>query len=411
MHLLITLQNKSRPYWEPISYFQLPTSWFRRQAEIQSVQLGPDDPYEIELEDTWPSALNMVVISGAGDAAEQIARLNQLARRLEDMDLPMVAVYNEVLKNHRDEWLGYTDMVERLMKIADTISSYNLYPSVYTDEVLGKLCMEKRLVEGTGDIPMELLECFSAEKLGERFRKSVDGVYGTYGFAVPVRTSQDMTQSSDVKMNRADLTDEKPDGTVQIRMYTLENGQKKEVCLSLPDSEEKYKAYSYIEYGDREIQKDGEYKIQACECLIPQLDMVLKKEGDFEKWNEFAKHLEELEASGQLLKYVALLSMKASETVDAALALADTLDMYEYHQDICSAESYARGVLKQAGLDVNDLLAAEMRPYRYGEILIKKENIHCCTYGMIRLKRDQALLSDEKISVQESGQTAMEINM
>ena len=102
MHLLITLQNKSRPYWEPITYFQLPTSWFRRQAEIRSVQLGPDDPYEIELEDTWPSALNKVVISGTGDAEEQIARLNQLARRLENMNIPMVAVYNEVLKNHRD---------------------------------------------------------------------------------------------------------------------------------------------------------------------------------------------------------------------------------------------------------------------------------------------------------------------
>ena len=411
MQMRLTLKNISCAPYEPSGRLELPASWFKQQAEIRVLQLEKGDLYQIELEDCWVQELNSILISGKEDISEKLMQLNAFSRKLQDMDPVSQAIYMQKVKNHRSEWWEADDVIAEFSRLADNIFSYTIHEGIHDDEALGKVCFDNGWLGSADGISEEMLSFISKEKMGEQYRKSVDGAYTQGGFAVLDKEKPTLSQTEKDFSSRQNLLDEKSDGTLRIILRTREDGQEKDICWTLPDPEKSYrKLLESVRYRMSWKVETGVYTVQECDCIIPQMNKMLKRECDFEKWNEFAECLAQLKESGQLLKYTALLSMKASESVDEALTLAEKMDAYEYRSDICTLWGYAISILRQAG-DVKDMVRAGLDLTKFGEIKLKQENIYCCSYGLLREKTDQTMILGESHQISERHYGAMEMKM
>lgn len=389
MQMRVTMKNLSRGYWEPVARLELPTSWFKQQSEIRLLQLADDDLYQIEVGESCVPALKGIVLSGGKNISEKVNQLNHLARKLEGMDAVVQGIYSKVVEDYRSKCQESADLIDELSRLTDTISSYTFYEGIYNDELLGEVCITNKWLGSVDGIPEALMDCLSRAKMGEKYRKSVYGVYTSSGFAMPDTLEPTLASKEDNTVSHRNLLDEKSVGTLRIILRTMEEDQEKTFCWTLPDEEKGYRKLGEVKYRSSGKPEAGIYQIQECDCIIPQLNMMLKRKGNFEKWNEMAECLAQIEKSGQLLKYTALLSMKASESVEEALVLAKKLDSYDYLSDICSAHEYGRIVLQQAGLDVKDALAADMDLMKFGEIKLKQKNFYCSPYGLLKEKMNQ----------------------
>lgn len=410
MQMRLTLKNLSRAFYEPPGLLRFPASWFKQQAETRGLQLEKGDLFQIEISDCWLPELNGILISGRENISERLMQLNAFARKLQDMDPVSQAIYKQKVKNHRSEWQEADDVIAEFSRLADNISSYTIYEGIYDDEVLGEVCFDNGWLGSADGISEEMLNFISKEKMGEEYRKSIDGAYMQGGFAVPDRVEPTLSQTDEDFGSQRNMLDEKSDGTLRIILRTREEEQEKDICWTLPDPENSYRKLESVRYRRPWKIESGAYTVQECDCIIPQMNMMLKKECDFEKWNEFAECLAQLNESGQLLKYTALLSMKASESVDEALALAEKLDSYEYRSDICTSRGYAMGKLKEAG-DVKDMVRAGLDLTKFGEIKLKQDSIYCCAYGLLREKTDQAMILGESHQIPEGHHGSMEMKL
>ena len=129
---------------------------------------------------------------------------------------------------------------------------------------------------------------------------------------------------------------------------------------------------------------NAEECIQLVRChAIPTLDR-LQGEFTLDDLNHLAQTIQDLERSGRLPVYKALLEKYEGESESSLMELAERVDYYEFHPDIDTPAELARSYLhyRYAIQDITfyettDLLA-------YGERLMERYEYTATSYGYLR---------------------------
>ena len=142
--------------------------------------------------------------------------------------------------------------------------------------------------------------------------------------------------------------------------------------------------------------------IVQAECLVPKLrDYLTMDYPDVEVMQELGEKVREfLKASGQMEKFLAVLSVEQPDALVDALELADRLDTYSLFPD--DAEAYGQEALKMNFPGVDDALIAALDTFMdwdaYGRYIMEADGIRVTAFGLLR--RENEPFSDVEIGQQ-----------
>ena len=215
--------------------------------------------------------------------------------------------------------------LDDVLRIAQSLDNYILLPHVTTDAELGRILVDT----GYKNFPEAVQPYLDYRAIGAEYYANNGGAYGPGGY-VRRKTSLEQTR-------------ERRDALITLYLKAGAGA----FCLSLPATEEELEqvkehlgihdfaeaAITKVEFGKPYL---AEHIPLECICL--------------EDANELALGIEEMgQRDGELLKFLAVLSVEQPETMHDALRIAIDLDDYERITE--GTYEYGQTVLRRIGAD------------------------------------------------------------
>ena len=295
-------------------------------------------------------------IAGADiHSSEDMEKLNTLAKAIGQMD-----------ERERNIFAGALD-AESINGLADVLNlsqhlnDYVILPNISTDTELGRFLVDS----GYKDFPEEVQPYLDYQAIGAEYYADNGGAYGPGGY---VRRKSSLEQEP-----------VRRDAIITLHMATPSIYN---FCLSLPATEEEMDQFKYRLGVDNFVQA----KIIQVEYGKPYLaDLIPRDCICVEDANELALCIEEMQQrDGELLKFLAVLSVEQPETMSDALRFAINLDDYERITE--GTYEYGQSVLRRHGAD--DELLEAMDGYmdfeKLGEDAMVEDGVRQTEFGLIR---------------------------
>lgn len=286
---------------------------------------------------------------------ENLAKLQKLAEAIDSMH-----------KTERQTFSGALDAesingLDDVLRIADHLNDYVILPNISNDTELGHFLVDS----GYKDFPEEVQPYLDYRAIGAEYYADNGGAYGSGGY---VRRKSSLEQEPVRK-----------DAIITLHMATptIYN-----FCLSLPATEEEMERSKYRLDVDNFVQA----KIIQVEYSKPYLAELIPKDCIcVEDANELALCIEEMQQrDGELLKFLAVLSVEEPETMSDALRFACNLDDYERITE--GTYEYGQSVLRRHGAD--DELLEAMDGYmdfeKLGEDAMVEDGVRETEFGLVR---------------------------
>lgn len=261
-------------------------------------------------------------LKGAGlTDPDAFDKLNRLAEKIDGMD-----------ERQRDIFSGALDAesagsLDDVLRVSDSLEAYTFVPNVRSDEELGRYVVVAGQLHGDRRFPEEAWPYLDFAKIGAEYFAGHGGAYTVSGYVMRRENGQQQVQES------------KP----IFELYLL-HGQIR-YCLDLP-AEELQLDMTKRSLGVEDFAQAAIYQTR-CEMeplagLLP-MDCV-----SVESANELARTIREM-PDGDLLKYLAVLSVEPPADFPGALRLALELDDYERITE--GSYEYGQSVLRRIGAD------------------------------------------------------------
>ena len=286
---------------------------------------------------------------------DDVEKLNTLAKAIGQMD-----------DRERHIFAGALDAesingLEDVLKLSQHLNDYVILPNISNDTELGRFLVDS----GYKDFPEEVLPYLDYRAIGAEYYADNGGAYGSGGY---VRRKSSLEQEPVRK-----------DAIITLHMATptIYN-----FCLSLPATEEEMERSKYRLGVDNFVQA----KIIQVEYSKPYLAELIPKDCIcVEDANELALCIEEMQQrDGELLKFLAVLSVEEPETMSDALRFACNLDDYERITE--GTYEYGQSVLRRHGAD--DELLEAMDGYmdfeKLGEDAMVEDGVRETEFGLVR---------------------------
>ena len=267
-------------------------AWFNR------IDIGPGEVQIIGVNS--PIRKLGQYISGANvHSSEDMEKLNRLAEAIGQMDSCEQHIFAGALD--AESINGLDDVV----KLSKRLSDYIILPNVKTDSELGRFLVDT----GYKNFPVAVRPYLDYRAIGAEYYAENGGAYGPGGY---VRRKSSLEQGQERRN----------------ALITLHLATKRTECRLVLPAEEEELDQAKARLG---IKHFTEATITKVEFGKPYMDDLIPKDCIcVEDANELALGIEEMQKrDGELLKFLAVLSVEQPETMPDALRYAMELDDYE----------------------------------------------------------------------------------
>ena len=328
-------------------------SWFERiGVEPSAVRIaGVNSPV--------PTLGQYILRADIHDPAE-MKKLNELAEAIEQMDDREWDIFAGALDTESINGL------DDVLKISKRLGNYIILPNVKTDTELGRILVDT----GYKNFPEAVQPYLDYRAIGAEYYAENGGAYGPGGY---VRRKSSLEQAP-----------EQRDALITLYLLTprVTETMADPYRLTLPAMDEE------LEQAKEQIGVDHftEATIVKVEFGKPYLAELIPQECIcVEDANELALGIEEMQQrDGELLKYLAVLSVEQMETLTDALRVAVNLDDYERITE--GTYEYGQSVLRRIGADdeLIDTIDGYMDFEKFGEDSMVEDGVRQTEFGLIR---------------------------
>ena len=300
-------------------------------------------------------------ISGADvHSSEDMEKLNRLAEAIDQMDSREQHIFAGALD--AESINGLDDVV----KLTEHLGDYIILPNIDSDTELGHILVDT----GYKNFPEAVQPYLDYRAIGAEYYAENGGAYGPGGY---VRRKSSLEQ-----------TPEHRDALITLHLLTqrVAETMAEPYRLILPATDEELdqaKAQIGVDHFTEATIVKAEFGKPYLAELIPQ-DCICVEDA-----NELALGIEEMtQRDGELLKFLAVLSVEQPETMTDALRFAMELDDYERITE--GTYEYGQSVLRRHGAD--DELLEAMDGYmdfaKLGEASMIEDGVRQTEFGLIR---------------------------
>ena len=328
-------------------------SWFERiGVDLSTVRIaGVNSPV--------PTLGQYILRADIHDPA-QMKMLNELADSIGQMDDREWNIFAGALDVESIN--GLDDVV----KLSKHLGDYIILPNVRTDTELGRILVDT----GYKNFPEAVQPYLDYRTIGAEYYAENGGAYGPGGY---VRRKSSLEQAPEHR-----------DALITLHLLTqrVAETMAEPYHLILPATDEELdqaKAQIGVDHFTEATIVKAEFGKPYLAELIPQ-DCICVEDA-----NELALGIEEMtQRDGELLKFLAVLSVEQPETMTDALRFAIELDDYERITE--GTYEYGRSVLRRHGAD--DELLEAMDGYtdfeKLGEDAMVEDGVRQTEFGLIR---------------------------
>ena len=339
-------------------------SWFERiGVDLSTVRIaGVNSPV--------PTLGQHILRADIHDPA-QMKMLNELADSIGQMDDREWDIFAGALDAESINGL------DDVLKLSKRLGDYIILPNVRTDTELGRILVDT----GYKNFPEAVQPYLDYRAIGAEYYAENGGAYGPGGY---VRRKSSL----------------EPGQERRNALITLHLATKQAECRLVLPAEEEELDQAKKQLG---IEHFTEATITKVEFGKPYMDDLIPKDCIcVEDANELALGIEEFwQRDGEMLKFLAVLSVEQPETISDALRFAINLDDYERITE--GTYEYGQTVLRRHGAD--DELLEAMDGYmdfeKLGEDAMVEDGVRQTEFGLIR--RCSTPFPEETQSMQMGG--------
>ena len=290
----------------------------------------------------------------------EMKKLNELAEAIEQMDDREWDIFAGALDAESINGL------DDVLKISKRLGDYIILPNVKTDTELGRILVDT----GYKNFPENVQPYLDYRAIGAEYYAENGGAYGPGGYVRRKSSLEQAPEQRDALITLYLLT---PRVTATIaNPYRL--------ALPATDEElEQAKEQIDVEYFTEATIVKVEFGKPYLAELIPQECICV------EDANELALGIEEMQQrDGEMLKFLAVLSVEQPETISDALRFAINLDDYERITE--GTYEYGQSVLRRIGADdeLIDTIDGYMDFEKFGEDSMVEDGVRQTEFGLIR---------------------------
>lgn len=320
------------------------------------------DPSEVQIIGVNSSIRKLgQYISGANvHSSDDMEKLNKLAENIDQMDSREQHIFAGALD--AESINGLDDVV----KLTAHLGDYIILPNIDSDTELGRFLVDT----GYKNFPEAVQPYLDYRAIGAEYYAVNGGAYGPGGY---VRRKSSLEQAPEHR-----------DALITLHLLTqrVAETMAEPYRLILPATDEELdqaKAQIGVEHFTEATIVKAEFGKPYLAELIPQ-DCICVEDA-----NELALGIEEMtQRDGELLKFLAVLSVEQPETMTDALRFAMELDDYERITE--GTYEYGQSVLRRHGAD--DELLEAMDGYmdfaKLGEASMIEDGVRQTEFGLIR---------------------------
>ena len=328
-------------------------SWFERiGVDLSTVRIaGVNSPV--------PTLGQYILRADIHDPA-QMKMLNELADSIGQMDDREWNIFAGALDAESINGL------DDVLKLSKRLGDYIILPNVRTDTELGRILVDT----GYKNFPEAVQPYLDYRAIGAEYYGENGGAYGPGGY---VRRKSSLEQAPEHR-----------DALITLHLLTqrVAETMAEPYRLILPATDEELdqaKAQIGVDHFTEATIVKAEFGKPYLAELIPQ-DCICVEDA-----NELALGIEEMtQRDGELLKFLAVLSVEQPETMTDALRFAMELDDYERITE--GTYEYGQSVLRRHGAD--DELLEAMDGYmdlaKLGEDSMIEDGVRQTEFGLIR---------------------------
>ena len=328
-------------------------SWFERiGVDLSTVRIaGVNSPV--------PTLGQYILRADIHDPA-QMKMLNELADSIGQMDDREWDIFAGALDAESINGL------DDVLKLSKCLGDYIILPNVRTDTELGRILVDT----GYKNFPEAVQPYLDYRAIGAEYYAENGGAYGPGGY---VRRKSSLEQAPEHR-----------DALITLHLLTqrVAETMAEPYRLILPATDEELdqaKAQIGVDHFTEAAIVKAEFGKPYLAELIPQ-DCICVEDA-----NELALGIEEMtQRDGELLKFLAVLSVEQPETMTDALRFAMELDDYERITE--GTYEYGQSVLRRHGAD--DELLEAMDGYmdfeKLGEDAMLEDGVRQTDFGLIR---------------------------
>ena len=295
-------------------------------------------------------------IHNAGD----MAKLNELAAAIDQMDSRQQNIFAGALDAES------INSLDDVLKISKCLGDYIILPNIDSDTELGRFLVDT----GYKNFPVAVQPYLDYRAIGAEYYAENGGAYGPGGY---VRRKSSLEQTSEHR-----------DALITLYLLTKRAAgtMAEPYRLSLPATDEELdqiKARLGVDHFTEATIVKAEFGRPYLAELIPQ-DCICVEDA-----NELALGIEEMtQRDGELLKFLAVLSVEQPGTISDALRLAIELDDYERITE--GTYEYGQSVLRRHGADDEIITAIEgyMDFDSFGADAMVEDGVRQTEFGLIR---------------------------
>lgn len=312
------------------------------------------------------------------DDGSNLYELNALAKQLSELKPGQRIAFEGLVMVEISKKDGPVS-ISRLIDLAYSTDCCHVVDTVHSDAQLGRFYAENGFIPELDKLSDEVFRHLDFESIGRRLRIEECGVHTPHGY---------VTQHSDLNevFDTLDLTLKKPDYQILLEVskgYFNEpnDDSDRNIQLKLPADDRTLDGM----LAALDVDSLDECGFRCLDCRMPAL--ITSIDGcDLEDINHFAERLAAM-GDKALLTYKAAVSSTEDISFQAAITLADHIDLFMLDSTISSPQELAIAELGYL-LDDNDLekLQKHVDLYGYGQTLLAQDNAVISPYG--HLARD-----------------------
>lgn len=306
-------------------------------------------------------------------------KLNHLLQRLDSMDLPDQEIFKALVQMEKEKAPQEHVSVDRFIDLAYSTDCCDIHLGVTSDEQLGRIYAENGFIPELDDLPEKLFESLNFGQIGREEREREHGIFTAYGYVIQNTDPKPIGQTLDYTLHKPDYL-----FRIGVKNYPVEGCLHTDAdtvaYLNLPASEQQFQAV-LDQLGNSDWLGTV---MDSFESILPNFEKAVISTEDLPELNDLARYVQEIEVSGQLTKYKAVLSQLECPDISSAITAAEHLDEYILNPQCLSVQDYAEANLRDLlGDSKAELLLPNVNLWSYGKALMQNENAALTPYGAL----------------------------
>jgi hypothetical protein len=356
----------------------LPATDYALLDALEKAQLSEKDEYYYEIDEYYGFKFLAPFLS----EDDSIFEVNALARQLSTLNHRQSIAFEGLVQmavDRRADPFG----IAQLIDLAYSADCCHVVDGALTDAQVGRFYAENGFVPKVSELPDNVFEMLDFKQIGRQIRKDEGGVLTQHGYVV---------QHTELKQvyDTLDLQPHKPDYIFRLLLSNHERDDLTPVPLELPATKQQ------MEQVQRALEAPDWLGVQivSLDGALPMLDTDTFYADEIDQMNELAQRVQQLDADGKLNRYKAILTATDCHDMNAAIALADTVDDYRLSVNIRSAEDVASEALSGCvDLQAAEILKKHLDLYACGTDIMEQDHSTLTGYGLLERVDGQPILA------------------